>query len=84
MLQSQEHVRRVKFGGVLLEAANLREIEEELAPRAVLEHEEELGWARERVVHLHYEWMAHRSLLSLDQRTRVLTKMRRSVMVRST
>lgn len=62
VFQGQEDVGSVEPGGVLLEPADLGEVEEELSTWTVLQHEEELGLRGECVVHLHYEWVLHSPL----------------------
>lgn len=59
MLQGEEDVGRVELRGVLLEAANLAQVEEELATGAVLEAEVQLGLRLKGVVHLDDELVVH-------------------------
>ena len=59
MVQSQQDVGGVEPCSILLEATNLRQIEEQFATRAILEDEEELGVALEGVVHLDYKRVPH-------------------------
>jgi hypothetical protein len=44
VLECQENVGCVESSGILLESANLRQIEEEFSTWAVFKHKEELGF----------------------------------------
>ena len=63
VLQGEQDVGSIELGGVLLESANLTQIEEELTTRAVLETEEKLLLRLEGEVHLDNEAMTHTFLL---------------------
>lgn len=57
VVESQQNVACIESSGVLLEPPDLGQVEEQLSPGAVLQHEEELCLALESVVHSDYEWM---------------------------
>ena len=63
MLQGEENVGGVELGCVLLESADLTEVEEELASWAVLETEEKLLLGLESEVHLYDKPVAYTFLL---------------------
>lgn len=64
MVKSEEHISGVEACGILLEASDLRKVEEELTSGAVLQDKEQLGLRGEGVVHLDDEGVAHRSLIN--------------------
>ena len=64
MLEGEKNVGSVELGGILLESANLTQIEEEFSTWAVLEAEEELLIRLEGVVHLDDETMTDTFLLN--------------------
>lgn len=57
VVQRQQDVRGVEASGILLEATNLGQIEEQLAARAVLENEEQFAVTLKRIVHFDDEGM---------------------------
>ena len=63
VLESEENVGGVELGCVLLESADLTQVEEELTSWAVLETEEKLLLGLEGEVHLDDEAVAHTFLL---------------------
>ena len=58
MVEGQKDVRGVETSSILLEAADLTQVKEQLATGAVLKDEEEFAVALEGVIHLHYELMS--------------------------
>ena len=62
VFQREQNIRCIEPSSVLLEATDLRQIEEELSTWAVLKHEKELRLRLECVVHLNNKGMPHRTL----------------------
>ena len=64
VLEGQEDVCRIELGSVLLEAANLTQVEEKFTAWAVLQAEVQLALCLESVVHLDDEFMIHAFLFN--------------------
>ena len=57
VLECEQDICSVEFGGILLEAANLAEVKEQLATRAVLKAEVQFTLCLKGVVHLDNEFV---------------------------
>jgi len=57
VLEGEKDVGSVKLGGILLEAANLTQVEEELATRTILQAKVQFAFSLEREVHLYDKLM---------------------------
>ena len=66
MLKSEQNISRVKLSSILLEPANLAQVEEKFTTWAVLEAEEEFVFGLEGIVHLHNELVIHAFLLNAN------------------
>ena len=64
MLKGEKNVGCIELGGILLESANLTQIEEQLTAWTVLKAEEELVLGLEGVVHLDNELVSDTLLLN--------------------
>ena len=76
VLKGEQNIGGVEFGRVLLEPANLTQVEEKFSTGAVLKAEVQLALRLEGIVHLDNELVIHAFLSSLQKGAKLLPSQR--------